>query len=133
MWFCWTYIVFEIYWHYFVAYASLETYWHYFCFHFVLSEGCEEINYSMSYSWFAKDAEGVKEDGLTIVDLDELYKRNVRCAKDNGSMKKYMEIWDISPYVDVLADNIDFLSMSSQNEYVHTEFNAQIGIKNLVF
>lgn len=39
-------------------------------------------------------------------------------------MKKYMKVRDNSMQVNILVDNVDFLNMSSQNEYAHLEFSA---------
>ncbi|XP_039162931.1 uncharacterized protein LOC120290646 [Eucalyptus grandis] len=85
-------------------------------------EGCEEVNYSMYDSRRGKDAESAEEDGFPLIDLD-----------DDGSMERDMEIGDISLYVDVLADNADFLNKNSENEYTHPEFNAKVDMENPTF
>ncbi|XP_039166588.1 uncharacterized protein LOC104417970 [Eucalyptus grandis] len=93
-------------------------------------EGCEELNYSIYDGGY----DGVaREDGFAFVDLDELYMRNVSCANKDGSMERDMEVGDISQYVDVLADNVDFLNMNGENEYTHPEFNAEVDMENPVF
>ncbi|KAL3744004.1 hypothetical protein ACJRO7_013281 [Eucalyptus globulus] len=69
-----------------------------------------------------KDAESAEEDGFPLIDLD-----------DDGSMERDMEIGDISLYVDVLADNADFLNKNSENEYTHPEFNAEVDMENPTF
>ncbi|XP_030475933.2 uncharacterized protein LOC115693102 [Syzygium oleosum] len=77
--------------------------------------------------------DGIEEDGFDITDLDELYRRNVRCTDGEGSMGRGMEVGETSLYVDTLSDNVDFMNMSSPVEYTHPEFNAEVDMENLVF
>lgn len=48
-------------------------------------------------------------------------------------MKKDMEVGNISQYVDVLGDNVDFLNMNKENEYTHLKFNIEVDMENHVF
>jgi len=99
-------------------------------FPFAPVEGCEELNYSMYDSGCDEVA---REDDFAFVDLDELYKKNVSYADGDGLMEGDMEVGDISQYVDVLADNVNFLEMDGKNEYTHPEFNAKVDMENPVF
>lgn len=48
-------------------------------------------------------------------------------------MEKDMNVGNNSLYVDVLANDVDFLNMSSQNKYKYIEFNPKVDIENIVF
>ncbi|KAL3734807.1 hypothetical protein ACJRO7_024047 [Eucalyptus globulus] len=48
-------------------------------------------------------------------------------------MERDMKVGDISQYVDVLTDNVDFLNMNDENEYTHPEFNAKVDMENPIF
>ncbi|KAL3753889.1 hypothetical protein ACJRO7_001174 [Eucalyptus globulus] len=98
-----------------------------FFIHFASGGGCEEVNYSIS------DIGCVEEDRFASIDLDELYKRNVSYVKGDHLTDMDMDVGDNSLYVDALVDNVDFLNISSQNEYTYPEFNAEIDMENPIF
>jgi len=100
-----------------------------FFIYFASGGGCEEVNYSISDIASVE----VAEDRFTLIDLDELYKRNVSYVKGDRLTNRDMDVGDNSLYVDALVDNVDFLNISSQNEYTYPELNAEIDMENPVF
>ncbi|XP_048131469.1 uncharacterized protein LOC115733779 [Rhodamnia argentea] len=102
------------------------------------SDGCEEVNHATSNRW----AEGAEEDGFAIIDLNELYRRNVqsiegtsmrRDTQEGSSMRRDTEVGDVGLYVDTLSDNVDLLNVDSQVEYTHPEFDAEVDMENPTF